>query len=164
MLSMGGDTLDIKDLGINEYTNELSDLNFITSGNPEMMKEGNMTGSMLDVINRLNASISKNPQIFDAAFKEQQKRTQGFREGGMVSPKYPAFNMPSDRRPNAPVSKPPKPKMPSANKLQVTPSENLGLGPNQVSLNRFRPKRKPPMGVPQPKPYNPFSQEMNQFG
>ena len=91
-----------------------------------------------------------------------------FQFGGQAL-KYPAFNMPTDRTPN------PKQQYLQALNSQTNPSEsqgipktppmtNLGRPPSQVAINRFRPKKKTPAGVPNPKPYNPFSQQMNTFG
>ena len=69
--------------------------------------------------------------------------------------------MPSNRLPNSsPVSQMPlTPETP-----KVKPMPNLGSNPKQVVVNKFRPKKKTPAGVPNPKPYNPFSQSMNTFG
>ena len=66
--------------------------------------------------------------------------------------------MPSDRSPSPPM--PVNPQTP-----KVPPMPNLGNNPNSVVQNKFRPpKRKTPPGVPNPKPYSPFSQSMNTLG
>lgn len=89
---------------------------------------------------------------------------KGMKGGGIAfpsnqPPQWPPFNMPTNRMPNS--------RMPmggginTAQTPKVTPAKNLGNPPLNVVANKFRPKRKPPIGVPQPKPYNPFSQQMN---
>lgn len=82
-------------------------------------------------------------------------------QGGGAALKYPAFNMPGNRLPNpqrpaGPVQQPISQGIPKTN-----PMTNLGQPPSKVAVNRFRPKKKTPVGVPNPKPYNPFSQQMN---
>ena len=94
---------------------------------------------------------------------------RGFQGGGPVKPQYPAFNMTPSVVPGVNKNKPQGPIKPPGgmpNIPKVSPTENLGVPPNEAiasaGKSKYRPKKTTPIGVPNPKqPFNPFSQEMN---
>ena len=127
----------------------------------EIINEMISDGSINNIIGNMLPKEQPNVPEVKANVPKPNPMVQGFNKGGQVQPQFPAFNMPSNRRAKVkPAAQGVNPAIP-----KTTPAQNLGMSSNEAMVsansNKYRPKKKTPVGVPNPKPYNPFSQQMN---